>query len=443
MIISKVEPCALYDRPDLMDSADAICKRLNKNSRDELAIRSFGNLLMQGGRSEGLQRWSRDFARDQKAIGWLQEVIANALRDGFLQGAGRAAELYSLLRWGARDNADFRKSGAKPASEWPTSQFLTHSKLQHDIEQFEYLGKHEILSPDLVTDLRVRYQAADAKLHQGSGERRPLDDGDREEIGPYYNRILYLRPTPRVAKALSPSWDRARVQHTYIDASGVGVVVIDDFLTNKALEELRAFCLESTIWFANRYAHGRLGAFFHDGFTCPLLVQIAEELRQELSEIFLPRYPLTQIWAFKNTQHLPARSSTHADFAAVTTNLWITPDSANTLFDQGGLTIHNVDAPLHWDFLTYNGRSDVIFPFLDAQGAKSVTIPYRHNRAVIFNADLFHGTQEVKFKPGYENQRINVSWLYGRREDDTHHRSIHAPISRYRSVRPWRSAGLR
>ena len=207
----------------------------------------------------------------------------------------------------------------------------------------------------LFSELQERYEAADARLQRRGGERRLLDDEDLEQIGRYYNRILHLRSTPRVGKALSPYWDRTSVQRTYLERES-GVVVIDDFLTTDALEELRAFCLGSTIWFANRYAHGRLGAFFHDGFTCPLLIQVAEELQQELPAIFLPQYPLTQVWAFKNTQHLPAKSSTHADFAAVTTNLWITTWQYDP--QEGGLTIHNVDAPLHWDFETYNGRSE-------------------------------------------------------------------------------------
>ena len=186
----------------------------------------------------------------------------------------------------------------------PTKPYLTHAKLRHDIAQFAYLHKNGILDPVLFSELQERYEAADARLQLRGGERRLLDDEDLEQIGRYYNRILHLRSTPRVGKALSPYWDRTSVQRTYLERES-GVVVIDDFLTTDALEELRAFCLGSTIWFANRYAHGRLGAFFHDGFTCPLLIQVAEELQQELPAIFLPQYPLTQVWAFKNTEHLP------------------------------------------------------------------------------------------------------------------------------------------
>jgi hypothetical protein len=44
-----------------------------------------------------------------------------------------------------------------------------------------------------------------------------------------------------------------------------------------------------------------------------------------------------------------------------------------------------------------------------------MTVPYRGNRAVIFNSDLFHKTDAIRFREGYENRRINVTLLYGER----------------------------
>ena len=52
---------------------------------------------------------------------------------------------------------------------------------------------------------------------------------------------------------------------------------------------------------------------------------------------------------------------------------------------------------------------------LAASGARAVTVPYRANRAVLFDSDLFHATDSVRFSPGYENRRINVTLLYGQR----------------------------
>jgi hypothetical protein len=44
-------------------------------------------------------------------------------------------------------------------------------------------------------------------------------------------------------------------------------------------------------------------------------------------------------------------------------------------------------------------------------------VPHRANRAVIFDSDLFHETDDIAFKDGYLNRRINVTLLYGRREE--------------------------
>jgi hypothetical protein len=44
-----------------------------------------------------------------------------------------------------------------------------------------------------------------------------------------------------------------------------------------------------------------------------------------------------------------------------------------------------------------------------------VTVPHRENRVVIFNSTLFHETDRVEFREGYENRRINVTLLFGKR----------------------------
>jgi hypothetical protein len=42
-----------------------------------------------------------------------------------------------------------------------------------------------------------------------------------------------------------------------------------------------------------------------------------------------------------------------------------------------------------------------------------VNIPYRGNRAVLFNSALFHETDAINFKEGYENRRVNMTYLFG------------------------------
>ena len=42
-------------------------------------------------------------------------------------------------------------------------------------------------------------------------------------------------------------------------------------------------------------------------------------------------------------------------------------------------------------------------------------VPYRENRLVLFNSNLFHQTDEFHFKPGFRNRRINITLLFGKR----------------------------
>jgi len=36
---------------------------------------------------------------------------------------------------------------------------------------------------------------------------------------------------------------------------------------------------------------------------------------------------------------------------------------------------------------------------------------------VVFNSDLFHATDEFHFRDGYENRRINITMLFGLRNE--------------------------
>jgi hypothetical protein len=147
------------------------------------------------------------------------------------------------------------------------------------------------------------------------------------------------------------------------------------------------------------------------------LLQIAQEIAVALPRIVGDR-TLRQLWGYKYGENLP-REGVHADFAAVNVNLWITPESANKNASTGGLYIYDCQAPLTWSFEEYNRRPELICGFLKHKRARSRYIPYRANRAIIFNSNFFHGTAPVDFRAGYENRRVNVTFLYGDRLEET------------------------
>jgi hypothetical protein len=409
----------------MLGDAEGAERRYREALHLDLALRAARkNLLMllvkAGRRKESFQLWRDELTSDQDPTIFLEEQISRALRDHHLYLAGEYAALLSAFRWGSKWHPIEADADCDPAFLMEQAVFLTIPKLMHDVEQFSYLQRKQILGNEFTSIISAYEKVIDELKSDGTPGPTRLNEGIRARIGHVYNRIIHIRPTPRVSRALSDEWDRARVETDYL-GGGTGVVVLDNFLSKESLENVRLFCLDSTVWSGNRYNHGRLGAFFHDGFNCPLLLQIAEELQDALPRVIGRRYPLQQLWGFKTGQTLPADSTTHADFAAVNVNFWITPDDANLDKDSGGLVVYDVQAPLNWDFDSYNGKLGAIGSFLHRKKASSFRIPYKQNRAIIFNSDLFHATEAVHFRSGYENHRVNVTMLYGLRENDVDH----------------------
>ena len=52
---------------------------------------------------------------------------------------------------------------------------------------------------------------------------------------------------------------------------------------------------------------------------------------------------------------------------------------------------------------------------MNEKNAKCETIPYKFNRAVLFNSAYFHETDKINFKNKYEARRINITYLFGNR----------------------------
>jgi Flp pilus assembly protein TadD len=189
------------------------------------------------------------------------------------------------------------------------------------------------------------------------------------------------------------------------------IAVIDNLLTAEALAALRLFCLGSTVWRTGY--DGYMGAFPEYGFSVPLLAQIAEEFRSVFSGI-CGGLPLKYAWAFKYDSTMDG-VHIHADDAVVNVNFWITPDEANLDPDSGGLLVWDVPAPPNWDFTKFATHQPAIRDFLEQNHAISIAVPYRANRAVIFDSALLHKTNKVRFRYGYCNRRINITLLYGER----------------------------
>ena len=354
--------------------------------------------------------------------GMLKEAIASftqalTIMPGYLKA------LYNLgIAWswaGEDDKAVDCLQGAATAkhdhARPVTDPFVYRSRIKHDLEQIRYLFDRQLLNDEHRPYLQALQRLRDElDRRPDPGNRIPISPNDLTPVAASFNRLLYRAPNPRLPDgALHPALDVEAVESRYL-ARQPEVTYIDGLLKQEALEALHRFCWESTIW-KKDYENGYIGAFLGDGFASPLLLQIAEELRVKFPRIF-KQHRLTQAWAFK---HDSARRglNIHADAAAVNVNFWITPDEANLSQETGGLVVYDKEAPRDWNFQEYNSDKNKpkILAWLKQVGAQTVKIPYRTNRAVVFNSDLFHETDEIAFKDDYLSRRINITLLYGYR----------------------------
>jgi len=360
----------------------------------------------------------RDHGRLDDAVASFTQTLT--LRPGYVKAHYDRAFAYLWKGDVGRAADDFQASAdTKQNHGWPIQDStVSKARLKHDAEQVQYLMERGLLGEaqcgyrDMLVQLRQR-----AEQEGALPWRLPVSPAEYQAIAPSFNRILHRADCPVLAGgAVNPSLDVAAIESRY-NAKHPKIMYLDGLLTEEALRSLRRFCLDSTIW-KRDYPNGYLGAFLGDGFSSPLLLQIAEELRLKFPGVF-KQYKLTQSWAFKYDSALTGLNM-HADAAAVNVNFWITPDEANLDPDHGGLVVWDREAPRDWSFKEYNDARNEpkVLAWLKEQGAEAVTIPYRCNRAVIFNSDLFHATDRISFKEGYENRRVNITLLYGRRGDE-------------------------
>ena len=116
-----------------------------------------------------------------------------------------------------------------------------------------------------------------------------LSDGQIEVLGEDYNTPIHLRAAPEIASgAVNERADRAALTAQFNEQ---GAIFVDDLLTPEALDSLRRFLLESTIWHDFSHIDGFLASYLEDGLACPLLLQIADELRRMFPDILGPHPP--------------------------------------------------------------------------------------------------------------------------------------------------------
>lgn len=306
---------------------------------------------------------------------------------------------------------DLRRGEGRNGMANRSLRMATRLKLQHDADLFRHLPARVRDGRRFETLARL-YESVAGEITSGDGaEAVELSESQLETLGPDYNCPIHFLDAPEIfSGAVNSALDTGAIARMYCDAEP-GIAWFDDLLTPKALSLLQRFLRESTIWHDFSHIGGFVAAYLEDGLACPLMLQIADEFRATLPELLAP-HPLTQAWAFKGLRG-DQSIDVHADDAAISLNFWVTPDDANRNPARGGLAVYRAVPPADWPIVDYDDDRARIRAFLGSHGDSAVTVPYRENRAVLFDSRLFHGSDAPDFAPGYENHRINITMLFG------------------------------
>ena len=286
------------------------------------------------------------------------------------------------------------------------------SRLKHDVEQAKFLASNNFKAEPILNFIEMGNSilsntTSDAKYIN-------LNDKIQSDIFMNYQRLPIIYQTKPVKHFLNQNNDWQDIEQRYLNAKPE-FIVIDNFLSNECIIELRKFCLYSKV-FLREYENQYLGAFGNKGFTSEIHLGIANDLQKKLPNICGGEY-LNHMWAFKYDSKLGSGINVHADFAKVNLNFWITPDDYNLKKNSGGLIVYDTPPPNDWTFEKYNSGKEEIYSFLKKEKAKKLVGHYKYNRAILFNSALFHETEEIDFENVYAGRRVNVTYLFGRKSN--------------------------
>ena len=378
-------------------------KAIQINPNNVAAYNNLGNILNQLGELE-------------EAISCFQKALK--INPDSIEAQKNISNIYI----GQLDNLERAISSSHKTQEMIRKEFIFSNqkislyRLKHDVQQGEYLSlknyKIDGINEFQRIGNKILKRKENSKDDNNYNQKILLNHDEINSLLPFY-KANHIYQTLKISKScINQQKNWQKVEEEYFNNSKQ-IIYIDDFLSNEAIKELREFCLVSKIW-NSEYMDKYLGAFSDQGFISPVHLQIAIELKQQLPRLF-GKHKLGKFWAFKYDSTLGKGINIHADFALLNLNFWITPDEYNNNKNSGGLKVYDAHAPEDWTFQKYNNNVDEAYKFLNEKNAGCENIPYKFNRAVLFNSGYFHETDKINFKDGYESRRINITYLFGNR----------------------------
>jgi hypothetical protein len=290
------------------------------------------------------------------------------------------------------------------------------ARLRHDRDQLALLGERGRLPQSVIGRYLKGYDHILAQIPQLrlNYQMEIPEKLWAQTIGNVYQRALYVPEiAPLKGPALNPDLDFAGLEDQYLSGDP-HFVYFDNLLTEEALLKLREYYEEATIFWDAK--PGYVGTYLADGgFGNSVIAQLLEELTDAFPRL-LCSHRLKQAWAYKYDSDIAEPIATHADIAAVNFNFWISPDEGNLDKESGGLVVYRAIPPEGTPPIVFNRLPlhQNVTNMLEATGYANFTVPYRTNRAVVFQSNLFHESGKMHWAPGFTKRRINLTLLFGK-----------------------------
>ncbi|MEC9205794.1 MAG: tetratricopeptide repeat protein [Pseudomonadota bacterium] len=279
--------------------------------------------------------------------------------------------------------------------------------IKHEFEQLTFIDndsdgiRNTKFSKEYYEFLKNNYK----KIEEGSFQPTSINEEEKKLL---LKQLYNKPPKSKLESYVNKNNNILELEKKYVN-SIPEVVVIDNFLSEEALLELQKFCYSSNI-FKLPYSNGYLGAFLAKGMANEFMLELSEEIRKTYKKIFT-NTKLAQAWIFKYDNKCKG-INLHADDAEVNLNLWISQESANLNPETGGLIIWDKFPNKNATFYDFNINTASVAKQLEEKKIGSTKVPYRENRAVIFNSMLYHATDDYKFRDDYKDRRLNITFLY-------------------------------
>ena len=194
-------------------------------------------------------------------------------------------------------------------------------------------------------------------------------------------------------KVLNQKLDFNKYNNEFIEK---GYCIIDDFLNPIYCERLRKFMLTVNVrndiyssYASVNFSKNREDIWFR------LLTNISDEIKENFK--FLSKLNYERGWSFIHENIQNESVGKHADPGAmITFNVWCTPNECILK-----------DSDEHNGVVVYD-----TFDIREVEKVKKNIIRYKFNRVIIFNSRKIHESLLSNFKPGYENRKVNYTFLY-------------------------------